>query len=186
MVANLGKEQPPAARRGARRRRPRRESALLWWALFAAVAVAAWYFHSWRIALLGLLGWCLYEFLLVPTLCRVLTRQGAPCVERARGRLFACTPSHQRVKNDALWKLTGMRNPSRRKRAPSRRDRDPSRRQRDPSRREPDADEASSDTGVVVYSSSVRGRLAPADRALILLAAVGTIVTIIGMVYGFG
>ncbi|HEU5029177.1 MAG TPA: hypothetical protein VFV01_29995 [Spirillospora sp.] len=165
MVANLGREKPPAARKGARRRRPRRESALLWWALFAAVAVAAWYLHSWRVALLGLLGWCLYEFLLVPTLCRVLTRQGVPCIERARGRLFACTPGHQHVKNDALWKLIGMRNPSRRK---------------------PDPDETAGDTGVVVHSASVRGRLAPADRALILLAGVGTVVTVVGMVYGFG
>ncbi|MFB4301471.1 hypothetical protein [Actinomadura sp. NTSP31] len=164
MVANLGKEQPPAARRGTRRRRPRRESALVWWVLFAAVAVAAWYLHSWRVALLGLLGWCLYEFLLVPTLCRVLTRQGAPCVERARGRLFACTRSHQHVKNDALWKLIGMRNPSRRR---------------------PGADEEGG-TGVVVHSASVRGRLAPADRTLILLAGAGTIVTIAGTVYGFG
>ncbi|MDL4820842.1 hypothetical protein [Actinomadura opuntiae] len=163
MVANLGKEQPPAARRGARRRRPRRESALVWWVLFAAVGVAAWYLHSWRIALLGLLGWCLYEFLLVPTLCRVLTRQGAPCVERARGRLFACTPSHQHVKNDALWKLIGMRNPFRRR---------------------PAADDERG-SGVVVHSANVRGRLVPADRAMILLAGIGTIVTVVGMVYGF-
>ncbi|MEU6745663.1 hypothetical protein ABZ914_05525 [Spirillospora sp. NPDC046719] len=165
MVANLGREKPPAARRGTRRRRPRRESALVWWALFAVVAGAAWYLHSWRVALLGLLGWCLYEFLLVPTLCRVLTRQGAPCIERARGRLFACSSSHQHVKNDALWKLIGMRNPSRRK---------------------PGPEEAEGGTGVVVHSASVRGRLAPADRALILLAGAGTIVTVVGMIYGFG
>ncbi|MBO2460154.1 hypothetical protein [Actinomadura violacea] len=165
MVANLGREKPPAARRGARRRRPRRESALLWWALFAAVAVAAWYLHSWRVALLGLLGWCLYEFLLVPTLCRVLTRQGAPCVERARGRLFACGRSHQHVKNDALWKLIGMRNPSRRK---------------------PDPEDGSRDTGVVVHSADVRGRLVPADRSMILLAGAGTVASVVGMLYGFG
>ncbi|MWA05736.1 hypothetical protein F8568_036350 [Actinomadura sp. LD22] len=164
MVANLGREKPPAARRGSRRR-PRRESALLWWALFAAVAVLAWYLHSWRVALLGLLGWCLYEFLLVPTLCRVLTPQGVPCIERARGRLFACSARHQRVKSDALWKLIGMRNPSRRK---------------------PDPEETDGATGVVVHSASVRGRLVPADRALILLASAGTVVTVIGMVYGFG
>ncbi|TDD74518.1 hypothetical protein [Actinomadura rubrisoli] len=161
MVANLGKAEPPAARRGTRRRR-RRESALVWWAVFAAFAVAAWMLHSWRVALLGLLVWCLYQFLLVPTLCRIATREGHSCPERARGRLFACGPGHQRVKNDALWRLAGLRNPFRAK------------------------GDAHRDTGVVVYSPPVRGRLAPADRALVLLAAAGTIVTVAGMVYGFG
>lgn len=40
------------------------------------------------------------------------------------------------------------------------------------------------ETGVVVFSPEVRGRLAQADRVMILLAAAGTVVTIIGMVYG--
>lgn len=89
MVPNLGKEEPPAARRGTRRR-PGRESALVWWALFAAVFGAAYWFQSWRVALLGLLGWCLYEFMLVPTMCRILTQQGAACTERTRG---GCSPA---------------------------------------------------------------------------------------------
>ncbi|WP_067459436.1 hypothetical protein [Actinomadura macra] len=161
MVANLGKAEPPAARRGTRRRR-RRESALVWWAVFAAFGVAAWMLNSWRIALLGLVAWCLYQFLLVPTFCRVMTRQGYSCTERARGRLFACKPSHQHVKVDAIWRLVGLRNPLRAK-----------------------AKEAHRDTGVVVFSPAVRGRLALADRVLILLAAAGTVVAVIGTVYGF-
>ncbi|MFD0691500.1 hypothetical protein [Actinomadura fibrosa] len=106
MVVNLGKTDPPAVRRGSRRRR-RRESALVWWALFAAFAVAAWTLRSWHVALLGLLAWCLYQLVLVPTLCRV-TVEDACCTERARGRLFACTPEHQRVKNGALRRLVGL------------------------------------------------------------------------------
>ncbi|MFA1551305.1 hypothetical protein [Actinomadura chokoriensis] len=161
MVANLGKREPPAARRGTRRR-PRRESALVWWALFAVLAAAAWWLHSWRVALLGLLAWCLYEFLLVPTLCRILSQQGAACTERTRGRLFACGPDHQRLRNDALWRLAGLRNPF---------------------QREAPRDEG--ETGVVVVSPDVRGRLTLPDRALILLAAAGTITALVGMVYGF-
>ncbi|MGI5417378.1 hypothetical protein [Actinomadura luteofluorescens] len=162
MVPNLGKGEPPAARRGGTRRRPRRESALAWWALFAAIAGIAWWQHSWRVALLGLLAWCLYEFALVPTLCRVLTPKGAACTERTRGRLFACGPAHQRLRNDALWRLAGLRNPF---------------------EQGPVGDE--SDTGTVVVSSGVRGRLVPQDRVLILLAAAGTVTALVGMVYGF-
>ncbi|GGQ12533.1 hypothetical protein BKA00_006521 [Actinomadura coerulea] len=162
MVPNLGKGEPPAARRGGTRRRPRRESALTWWAVFAAIAGLACWQHSWRLALLGVLGWCLYEFTLVPTLCRVLTPKGASCTERTRGRLFACGPAHQRLRNDALWRLAGLRNPF---------------------EHGPVGDE--SDTGTVVVSSDVRGRLVPQDRALILLAAGGTVAALVGMVYGF-
>lgn len=161
MVANLGKQEPPGARRGARRL-PRRESALVWWALFAALAGLAWWLQSWRIALLGVLTWCLYEYLLVPTLCRVLKRQGHPCTERVRGRLFACGPSHQRLKTDALWRLAGIRNPFR-----------------------DEPDEPDPETGVVVYSADVRGRLTTMDRSLILLATLGTLATVVGMIYGF-
>ncbi|WP_433466625.1 hypothetical protein [Spirillospora sp. CA-128828] len=161
MVANLGKEGPPAARRGTRRR-PARESALVWWALFAVVAGAAWWLHSWRVALLVLLAWCLYQFMLVPTMCRVLSQQGAACTERTRGRLFACGPDHQRLRTDALWRLAGLRNPF----------------QRDVPREE-------SDKKVVVVSSDVRGRLTPQDRALILLATAGTVIALVGMIYGF-
>lgn len=170
MVANPGNsstsEDPPLTRKGTmgRRRRRWRESAIAWWAGFAALAAVAWLLRSWRIALLTLLLWCLYEFMLVPTICRVMTRQGFSCREPVRGRLFSCTPAHQQVKNDALWRLAGLRNPLRKKPAS------------DPNR----------ETGVVVYSPSVRGRLAQADRTVIVLAAVGTLVTIAGMLYGFG
>lgn len=170
MVPNLGKAEPPAAKRGTRRRR-RRESALVWWALFAAFGVAAWMLHSWRVALLGLLAWCLYQFLFVPTFCRVMARQGFSCTERARGRLFACKPSHQQVKNDALWRLAGLHNPFRPK---------------PPKPAQGKGAQYHRDTGVVVFSPAVRGRLAFTDRVLILLAAAGTVVTIAGTVYGFG
>ena len=161
MVVHLRKGGPSAARKGSRRL-PRRESALLWWSLFAAFAAVGLWFQSWRIGLLGLLTWCLYEFLLVPSLCRVLKRQGHPCTERVRGRLFACAPDHQRLKNDALWRLVGLRNPF-----------------------GEDDDVPSGETGVVVHSAGVRGRLTRADRVLVVLAALGTVTTLVGMVYGF-
>ncbi|MQY04416.1 hypothetical protein [Actinomadura macrotermitis] len=166
MVASPENESP-AARKAAtgRRRRPRRESALLWWAGFAAIAVAAAWLRSWRLALAGLLLWCLYQFVLVPTICRIMTRQGYSCREPARGRLFACRPEHQRVKNDALWRLAGRRNPRGRRPAPP----------PDPNR----------DTGVVVYTPSVRGRLAQTDRLMILTAAVGTLTAVTCAFYGF-
>ncbi|GGV20249.1 hypothetical protein GCM10010182_47630 [Actinomadura cremea] len=168
MVANSGDEppsrpRPPAARKGGARRRPRRESALVWWAGFAALAVAGLWQGSWRVALVGLLGWCLYQFALVPTLCRVLTPQGYACAERARGRLFACGPEHQRVKNGALWRLAGRRRGA---------DRDGHR-------------DVHDGTGVVVVSGDVRGRLAAADRALLLLAAAGTIAAVAAIISGF-
>jgi hypothetical protein len=170
MVANPGDspaaERPPVQRKGTmgRRRRRWRESVLVWWGVFAALLVAAWLLWSWRVALLALLLWCLYEFVLVPTICRVTTRQGFSCREPVRGRLFACNPAHQQLKNDALWRLAGLHNPVRKKKVVP-----------DPNR----------DTGVVVYSAAVRGRLAQADRAVLMLAGLGTLITIIGMLYGF-
>ncbi|WP_243711322.1 hypothetical protein [Actinomadura sp. KC216] len=134
----------------------------MWWALFAAFAGAALWLQSWRLALFGLLTWCLYQFTLVPTLCRVLKREGYPCAERVRGRLFACAPNHQQLKNDAVWRLVGLRDPFQ--------------------KGDPDPDP---ETGGVVHSPYVRGRLTQADRALILLAAVGTLVTLVSMIYGF-
>ncbi|GAA4234793.1 hypothetical protein GCM10022254_40510 [Actinomadura meridiana] len=157
MVANLGQEEPPASRKGSRRL-PRREPPAAWWALFAAVGLVALWAGSWRVALLGLLMWCLYEFILVPGQCRVVSHQGHPCAERVRGRLFACGPDHQQLKNDSLWRLVGLRNPFQKD---------------DP------------DSGAVVHSPYARGRLPQTDRALIALAALGTVATLIGMVYGF-
>jgi len=169
MVANLGDDDPPVPRKAAtgRRRRRRRESPLAWWGLFAAIAIVAYWARSWRIALLGLLLWCLYEFVLVPTICRIMTRQGFPCREPVRGRLFGCGPAHQSMKNDALWRLVGVRNPPRKDPGPG-----------------AEADPGG-ESGVLVVSAAVRGRLGQADRLLIVLAALGTVVTIVGMVYGF-
>ncbi|MFI0350621.1 hypothetical protein [Actinomadura sp. 9N407] len=158
-----GSARAPRKGGAARRRRPRRESALVWWAVFAVWAGAAWWQRSWRLALLGLLLWCLYQFLLVPTICRVMTRQGYSCREPVRGRLFACRVEHQRVKNGGLWRVIGMNDPFRRPAEPG-------------SERE---------TGQIVVSPAVRGRLSQIDRTMILLAAAGTLVTIAGMIYGY-
>ncbi|MEV5824883.1 hypothetical protein AB0L25_04845 [Spirillospora sp. NPDC052242] len=169
MVANSGGERPSeprpqAARKGGARRRPRRESALVWWAGFAAILVAALWLGSWRVALLALLAWCLYQFAFVPTLCRMLTPQGHACAERARGRLFACGPEHQRIKNAALRRLAGRR-----------------RRPGNGGERH----DVHDGTGVVVVSGDVRGRLNVADRVLLLLAAAGTVVAVAAIVQGF-
>ncbi|WP_233510948.1 hypothetical protein [Actinomadura craniellae] len=145
-----------------RRRRPGREHPFVWWIGFAVLGIAALALRSWRLALITLLLWCLYEFALVPTVCRVRTRKGQFCPEPARGRLFACGTSHQRVKTDALRRLARL--PGKRRSAPP----------ADPNR----------DTGVVVYSAEVRGRLSQEDRAFLALAAAGTVVTVVGMLYG--
>src|SRR5262249_23216239 len=125
--------------------------------LVAAVALGAW-----RLALLGVLVWSLYEFSLNPTVCRVMTRQGFACHEPVRGRLFACSAAHQRVKNDAVWRAFGLPNPFNRPTHP------------DPTR----------DTGVVVYSPAVRARLTQNDRIMLTLAVAGSAVAIIGALLG--
>jgi hypothetical protein len=145
-----------------RRRRRWREPGYVWWIAFAAACVAALLLPSWRLALFTLLVWSLYELSLIPTLCRVMTREGLSCHEPVRGRLFACSPTHQQIKNDAVWGAIGIRNPFRR--APA----------FDPDR----------DTGVVVYSPAVRARLSQNDRIILGLAALGTVVAIIGAVVG--
>jgi hypothetical protein len=140
-----------------RRRRRWREPVYVWWIAIAALLVAAVLLSAWRLAVLALLAWCLYEFALNPTRCRVMTRQGFACQEAVRGRLFACTPAHQRVKNDALWRAAGLANPFSRP-APH-----------DPNR----------DTGVVVYSPAVRARLAQNDRIILTAAGIGSLVAIV-------
>ncbi|GAA4609477.1 hypothetical protein GCM10023195_38260 [Actinoallomurus liliacearum] len=145
-----------------RRRRRVREPGYVWWIGIGVLLVAAVLLTSWRLALIGLLCWCLYEFSLVPTVCRVMTRQGFACHEPIRGRLFACSAAHQQVKNDALWGAVRLPNPFKRESAP------------DPNR----------DTGVVVYSPSVRAKLAENDRNLLALATVGTIVALVLAVTG--
>ena len=145
-----------------RRRRRTREPGYVWWIAFAGLGVAALLLASWRLALFGVLLWSLYELTLIPTVCRVMTRQGFVCHEPVRGRLYACSPPHQQVKNDAMWRTVGLRNPFRR--APV----------VDPNR----------DTGVVVYSPAVRARLAQNDRIMLGLAAVGTLAATAGALIG--
>jgi hypothetical protein len=145
-----------------RRRRRWREPVYIWWAAIAALLIAAVVLNAWRLALLALLVWCLYEFSLNPTVCRVMTRQGFACHEPVRGRLFACSAAHQRVKNDAVWRAAGLPNPFNRTTP------------HDPNR----------DTGVVVYSPAVRARLSQNDRIVLTLAGVGSLAAIVIAVAG--
>jgi hypothetical protein len=145
-----------------RRRRRWREPVYIWWVAIGALLIASVLLSAWRLALLALLMWCVYEFALNPTVCRVMTRQGFACHEPVRGRLFACSTAHQRVKNDAMWRAVGLPNPFARATA------------HDPNR----------DTGVVVYSPAVRARLAQNDRIVLTIAGVGSLVAILTAVAG--
>lgn len=140
-----------------RRRRRWREPGYVWWIAFIVLLAAALLFGSWRLALVALLAWCLYEFSLIPIVCRITTREGLACGEPARGRLFACSPEHQKLKNDALWSAVGLPNPFRRV-APS---------------------DVERDTGVLVYSPGSRARLAQNDRYMLMLAVAGTVVAVV-------
>lgn len=144
-----------------RRRRRWREPVYTWWVAIAGLLVAAVLLSAWRLALLGLLVWSTYELSLNPTVCGVMTRQGFACHEPVRGRLFACTPAHQRVKTDSVWRAFGLPNPL-------------SRPRQDPHR----------DTGVVVYSPAVRARLAQNDRIVVTLAVPGAVIAILGALIG--
>jgi hypothetical protein len=144
-------------------RRRWREHPSVWWAGFAGLGVVAGLMRSWRAGLLVLVLWCFYQFCLVPTVCRIRTREGWSCTDPVRGRLFACTPAHQEVKNDALWRLAGLRNPFRTVRPP------------DPTRT----------TGELVVSPPVRARLAQTDRVMLALAIGGTLITIAGAISGY-
>jgi hypothetical protein len=146
-----------------RRRRRWREPVYAWWGLFTVLGVAAILTKSWRLALLAVLLWCLYEFCLIPVGCGVMTRQGFSCLEPVRGRLFACGAEHQQIKNDALWLLAGLSNPFHKPPPPP-----------DPQRT----------TGMLVVSPRVRGRLSAGDRLVIGLASVLTLLAVVGMVAG--
>src|SRR5512139_93555 len=112
MVADPEKETPLARKPTIRRhRRSRRESPLVWWIVFAALGLVALFLWSWRLLLITLALWCVYELCLVPTLCRVVTRQGVSCGRPVRGRVFGCEPGHQEMKTGALRRLIGLRPP---------------------------------------------------------------------------
>lgn len=164
MVTNSGETETSSARDGSmgRRRRSWREPVYVWWAGFALLGAIAGTTRSWRLLLLALLLWCLYEFALIPTACRMMTRQGASCREPARGRLFGCSPEHQRLKNEGLRRLVGLR----------------------PRRREEPAPDPNRDTGVVVWSPESRGRLHSDDRAMIITACTATVIVLLGTLYG--
>lgn len=163
-MAGFSSSGREAARDGqmGRRRRRGREPAYVWWSAFGALLIVAAVMASWRLALITLGVWCLYELSLNPTICRIRTREGHTCDRRVRGRLYACCDSHQELKNDALWTAAGLHNPFRR---PV---------EADPNR----------DTGVVVFSPSVRARVSQDDLVVLGLAALGTIAVVIGMVVG--
>lgn len=148
-----------------RRRRRWREPGYIWWGAIVALLAAALLLGAWRLALFGLLLWSVYELSLNPTVCRVMTRQGFACHEPVRGRLFACSAAHQRVKTDSVWRAFGLPNPAA---ARARRT------HQDPNR----------DTGMVVYSPAVRARLAQNDRIMVTLAMAGAVIAILGALVG--
>lgn len=166
MATKQQHELPPSVRKGimGRRRRPGREPTLVWWMVFTGLGLAALWWWSWRILLIELALWCLYEVAIVPKDCKVQPN-GAPqpCGEPVRGRAFGCGKAHQEIKNDALWRLTGLRG--------------------NPLRRQPPTD-PNRDTGELVWSPDVRGRMDGADRTVLVLAAVGTVLTVAGMAFG--
>ncbi len=145
-----------------RRRRRWREPGYVWWMGFGGLGVAALLLMSWRLALFDLLLWCLYQLSLNPAVCRVVTREGLACHEPVRGRVFGCSPAHQQVKNEALWRAVGLTDPFRRTRI------------QDPNR----------DTGVVVYSPTVRARLQQNERIILTIVGVGTLAALAGALYG--
>jgi hypothetical protein len=140
----------------------RERELIAWWLIFTTLVAIGVLFWQPRLLLVTLLLWCLYEFCLVPTKCRVKTRQGVSCMESVRGRAFAHSKPHQSVKNDGLWKLIGRSNPS----------------------HVPAGGGAPRDTGVVLVSPKFRGRLAEEDRIILYLAGAGTLVALIGMFWG--
>ncbi len=91
-------------------RRTWSQARLAWWAGIAALCAAAVYAGTWRMWALTVLVWSLYELCFCPTSCGVATRDGGPCRNGARGRLFACTDvtGHQQLKTDALWRPAGV------------------------------------------------------------------------------
>lgn len=162
MVSNPRKTSSPSARKATRPRVSRDVEQIAWWLMFAVLTAIGVFTWNWRLLLFTLLLWSFYEFCLVRTRCRVKTRQGFECVEPVRGRLFAHDERHQGPKNDGLWMLIGRKNPY----------------------YKPSISEPNRDTGVVLVSSRVRGRLDPQDRLIIYLATLGTVVALAGMFWG--
>ena len=148
----------------AERRRIRTQAA--WWTAIAASAATAAYVGTWRVWALTVLTWSLYELCFCPAICGVATREGPPCGNPARGRLFACTgvPAHQHLKTDALWHLTGLT----RVRLP----------------RGDGVPAAAHRKAPLTPSPSEHGYLRPAQRAMAYLAVIGLIATIIQTAVG--
>jgi hypothetical protein len=165
MVTDRQQALPPSSRKGpmGRRRRPVREPVFVWWIVFGALALLALEQWSWRVLLLLLALWCCYEVALIPVNCRVQPNGGETCANPVRGRVFGCSRAHQEIKNDALWRLGGLSG--------------------NPFRKQPAAD-PNRETGELVWSPNSRGSMDIADRAVLLLAAAGTIIAIAGMAFG--
>lgn len=161
MVSNPRKTSAPP-RKASRPKISRDVEQIAWWLLFAVLVTVGLVTWTWRLLLLTLLLWSFYELCLVRTRCRVKTRQGFECVEPVRGRVFAHDKRHQNVKNDGLWQLIGRTNPH----------------------YTPRISEPNRDTGVVLVAPRIRHRLDKTDRYILYLAALGTVVSLIGMLWG--
>jgi hypothetical protein len=186
MVANREQEVPSSTRKGTMGTRglPTREPAWVWWILFAVLIVVLWWLAwSWRGLLLVLALWCLYELLLIPTKCNISPRDGYVCPEPVRGRLFACTPSHQRLKTDHLFRLFRLANPLHTPAAP-----DPNRATGEvvwgPHMREQKQTTTQGPQPTTAAPKKRRRILSQADERMILLTAVATVVVVAGMAFG--
>lgn len=99
-----------------RRRRSRASGLSLGTFLFLATLLLAAR-HAWvawvALAILWVFVLVLWVAFFKRTQCDVETGAGEGCGKNARGRLRACDlVKHKRAKNDALWRLVGLRNPA--------------------------------------------------------------------------
>lgn len=95
------------------RRKTQRQRESAWWAAIGALGVIAWSSKQSLMWALPIFTWVVYELCFCPIACGVQTRDGTPCRNNASGRLFACRPSHWRLKRAVLLRWVGIRRPYR-------------------------------------------------------------------------
>lgn len=95
------------------RRKTQRARETTWWTAVGVLIVIAWYSGRPLIWVLPIFTWVVYELCFCPIACGVQTRDGTPCRNNANGRLFACRPSHWRLKRAVLLSWVGIRRPYR-------------------------------------------------------------------------